>query len=528
MFNKLTCLAIARAGQRQKKMEFLQIPLAICLVALALVVLPLTTFGQSSTGQIRGAVTDPQGAVIAGATVTVTSNDTGISREATTNESGDFLVTLLPPGMYRVEVKVEGFKQFTLDNVVVRITETTVANVKLEVGTGTSEVVTVSGEAALVNTTSAGGGRVVEERSLRQLPLPTRNFQQILTLSAGTSSNITNTSEVGRGDTAINVNGQRTTSNSVLINGIDANSIGTGSTPNLAVPATDSLQEFIVQTSQFDASQGRNAGGIVAAVTKSGSNEIHGNAYFFLRNENLNANNFFLNAQGVPRPKNNRKQYGGTIGGPIVKNKVFFFGSYQGTRETNGTSITNSLAVVGTPPDLTDDRSTAKLAAISKARAPIFGGYVNPVALKLLQARLSDGTFLIPSGNGQTARVLPTTSTFDEDQFNANLDAQVTSANRLGVKFFYANNSTTQGLFSQFGLANTGQTPGYPVDLTANNRFLSVVDTHVFHNQWVNEARFGYNAIPTTAVPQEPFKAADLGIRSPIGGQFPGLPGITL
>src|ERR671929_130162 len=118
----------------------------------------------------------------------------------------------------------------------------------------------------------AQGARVIEETQIRQLPLPTRNFQQLLTLSPGTSASVSNNTELGRGDTTITVNGQRTTSNNVRINGIDANSIGTNSTPNIAVPATDSLQEFIVQTSTYDASQGRNAGGNVEAITKSGSN----------------------------------------------------------------------------------------------------------------------------------------------------------------------------------------------------------------------------------------------------------------
>lgn len=528
MFNQLIHLAVApkkkRLGEREKSI----FSTAVFFLAFALCLFPSVAWGQAATGQLRGTVTDPSGAILAGATVTVTNQDTGVSRDVTSNESGDYLVTLLPPGTYRIEVKIEGFKQFTLDNVPVRITETTVANAKLEVGAGTSEIITVTSETPLVRTDSATGGRVIEERSLRQLPLPTRNFQQLLTLSAGTSSNITNTSEVGRGDTAINVNGQRTTSNSVLINGIDANSIGTGSTPNLAVPATDALQEFIVQTSQFDASQGRNAGGIVTAVTKSGTNEFHGNAYYFLRNEKLNANNFFLNGQGVDRPKNNRHQFGGTFGGPIVKDKVWFFGSYQGTRETNGTSLTNSLATAFTSPDLTDDRSLTALAALSRTRAPLFGGYVNPVSIGLLQARYPNGEFLIPSGNGRSFRTLTSESTFDEDQFNANVDAQVTSNNRLGVKFFFANNSLDQGLFSQFGLANALQTPGYPVATTADNRFLSVTDTHVFGSGIVNEFRFGYNAIPTTAIPEEPFTAAQFGISTPNQGNFSGLPAIAL
>ncbi|HNJ41791.1 MAG TPA: carboxypeptidase-like regulatory domain-containing protein, partial [Acidobacteriota bacterium] len=173
MFNQLIHLAVApkkkRLGEREKSI----FSTAVFFLAFALCLFPSVAWGQAATGQLRGTVTDPSGAILAGATVTVTNQDTGVSRDVTSNESGDYLVTLLPPGTYRIEVKIEGFKQFTLDNVPVRITETTVANAKLEVGAGTSEIITVTSETPLVRTDSATGGRVIEERSLRQLPLPT-------------------------------------------------------------------------------------------------------------------------------------------------------------------------------------------------------------------------------------------------------------------------------------------------------------------------------------------------------------------
>src|SRR6185369_852660 len=247
----------------------------------------------------------------------------------------------------------------------------------------------------------------------------TRNFQQLLTLSPGTSSSVANNTELGRGDAIISVNGQRTTSNNVRINGIDANSIGTNSTPNIAVPATDSLQEFIVQTSLYDASQGRNAGGNVEAITKSGGNAFHGNAYYFLRNTALNANDFFLNAAGRPRPTLNRNQFGGTLGGPIVKDKLFFFGSYQGTRERNGASLNNSLMFPFIPPQLRDNNRTA--AGLSAA----FGvpqAAINPVMVSVLNARLPNGQFLIPSSSGRPNGLTPISglSPSTENQFNAN------------------------------------------------------------------------------------------------------------
>ncbi len=493
-----------------------------------------TGWAQSaSTGQLRGVIRDPQGAVVGGASVTLVEQATGSKREATAGSGGDFAFTLLTPGKYRLEARAAGFKTSVTENITVTITGVTTSDVALEIGEADSEVINVSGEAPLIQADSAAHGRVVDERNIRQLPLPTRNFQQLLALSAGAASNIFNTSEVGRGDTAINVNGQRTTSNSILINGIDVNSIGTGSFANLAVPATDTLQEFIVQTSQYDASAGRNVGGIVAAITKSGTNEFHGNAYFFLRDQALNANNFFLKRAGIPRQANNRKQYGATIGGPIVKNRLFFFGSYQGTRETNGTSTNNSIAPFNPPPDLGDDRSLASIRAIALSRAPGFAPFINSATfaaspqVRLLQARYPSGQFVIPSGSGRTTGVQVAESTFREEQFNANGDWQINDNNRVSGKFFFANNTVRQGLFRQFGGGNALQLPGYPVDAITNNRVATASWTSILRSTLINEFRFGYNRLITQGKPTEPLRASDFGINSPSAALFPGLPGFT-
>src|ERR1041384_4588274 len=285
-------------------------------------------FAQGGTGQLSGNVVDANGAVVTGANVKLTSGVTAQERETTTNDSGDFVYTLLPAGAYKLEVAASGFRTVVVDEVKINVTQTTTLPVRLDAAT-VSGMVTINAEPPLVQQETSQVGRTIEEQTIRQLPLPTRNFQQLLTLSPGTSSSVANNTELGRGDAIISVNGQRTTSNNVRINGIDANSIGTNSTPNIAVPATDSLQEFIVQTSLYDASQGRNAGGNVEAITKSGGNEFHGNAYYFLRNTALNANDFFLNAADRKSTRLNRNQFGGTLGGPIIKDRLFFFGSYQ-------------------------------------------------------------------------------------------------------------------------------------------------------------------------------------------------------
>ncbi|MFQ5737715.1 MAG: carboxypeptidase regulatory-like domain-containing protein [Acidobacteriota bacterium] len=484
----------------------------------------------TTTGQIEGEIVDPTGAVVAGANVTLGSA-AGLRRERASDAQGRYLFTLLPPGVYQLTVSASGFKLVTVENIVVKITGTTVVNVPLQLARAREEVV-VTAAPPLIRSDSPTTGQVIEETTIRQLPLPTRNFQQLLTLTTGTSSSVVNSSELGRGDTTFNVNGQRTTSNSMVINGIDANSIGTGSTPNLSVPATDTLQEFIVQTSLYDASQGRGVGGVVAAVTKSGTNDVHGNAYFFLRNTELNANNFFLNRDGVDKPENNRQQFGFTLGGPIVKERAWFFASYQGTREDNATSLLNSLTTVFVPGNLTDNRSSAALTALSLSCGGF--GLVDPTAAALLQARLPNGNLAIPSAPSPGASCAPvpvstpSTSTFREDQFNANVDVQLTDSNRLSTRFFLANNPTKQALFSFAGLQNPLQLPGFGADLDINQRLVSIGDTHVFSPTVLNDFRFGYSYVRVASTPEEPFTAAQFGINSPLGSQFPGLPTISV
>lgn len=496
-----------------------------------------------TTGAISGVVKDPSGALVSGADITL-SNSAGVQRKTTSDAAGHFALLLLPPGNYHVVANKSGFSQTTLENISVRITETETVDIQMQIA---SQTVVVEVQDQLQETPAEG--TVIQQDQIRQLPLPTRNFQQLLTLTPGTSGPVQNSSELGRGAAPIYVNGNRATSNSVVINGVDGNSIGTGSTPNLAIPATDSLQEFIVQTSQYDASQGRVSGGIVAAVTKSGTNQFHGNLYEFFRNDALNANNYFLNQAHAPRPPYKRNQFGGTFGGPIRKDRVWFFLSYQGSREVNGTSLLNSVGTVFVPENLTNDRSAAGLDAFAASyglppcvgtpTTLTFPPCFDPTAQFLLQAKLPNGSYIIPSAPNPVS-VAPGTiplpvavpvvgiSRFHENQFNANLDFQLSAANRLSAKVFAASNPTFQGLFNLFGLANALPTPGFGGTADLNQRVWSVDDLHVVSTSMVNDARFGLAEITTGSIPQEPFTESQVGITSPLGGLFPGMPEISV
>ena len=498
---------------------------------------PMTQAQTATTGQIVGVVTDPSGALVVGAKVALTS-DAGVRRETTTGGNGRYTFPLLDPGAYQLEVSQSGFAPAKLERVVVQITESTVADVALKVA-GAPTTVSVTGESPLVQTESSARGTVIDEQEIRDLPLPTRNFQQLLTLTTGTSGPLTNSSDLGRGDVAVYVNGQRALSNNVIINGVDANSIGTGENPNLSVPSIDSLQEFIVQTSMYDASAGRNAGGNVAAVTKSGTNNIHGNAYEFLRNTVLDANNFFLNGEeGVvtPRPAYRRNQFGGTLGGPIVKDRAWFFISYQGTRETNGTSLTNSLSTMFLPKYLGPDRDSPSFLTNLATCYGLPG--IDPVAAAALTQKLANGQYMIPSTPGVTVTGCPTTpgagatsspvlatipsnSTYKEDQFNTNLDVKLTENNRFFAKYFQAFNRENQAIYNQFGDGNPLQAPGWPAEEDIYQRVLSAGVQSVISSHLLNEFRFGWSTIYGPGKPSTPVTSADLGITSPLSSLFP-------
>jgi hypothetical protein len=496
----------------------------VLMMLVTLLFCVASVFAQGPTGQISGTVIDQNGARITSATVKATNQGTALERTATTSADGEFSFTLLPPGRYKLEVSAQGFSNKTVE-AIVNITQTTVIEINLEVGSVVDGNVVIA--APLIQAESSQNGRVVEGDTIKQLPLPTRNFQQLLTLSAGTSSSVSNNTELGRGDSIISVNGQRTTSNSVRINGVDANSIGTNSTPNIAVPATDSLQEFIVQTSQYDASSGRNAGGNVEAVTRSGGNEFHGNAYYFLRNDSLNANDFFLNSAGRPRPVLVRHQGGATLGGPIIKDKLFFFGSFQGTRERNGASLNNSLTFPIMPAALRDDNRTA--AALSAAFG-VPAASITPQSLAILNAKLANGAFLIPSATTPSG-LSPQSgiSRFRERQFNANGDLNLSDKHTFSAKIFFASNPTEQANYNFAGLGNGPlQLPGTGGNLSIIQQVTSLSDTYVFSSNIVNQVRVGFSRLRVTSAPIEPFTAAQLGISNPLGNLFPGMPTVTV
>ncbi|MFN7948443.1 MAG: carboxypeptidase-like regulatory domain-containing protein [Blastocatellia bacterium] len=499
------------------------IVLSFCLSLL----FSLSAFAQSqTTGRIAGTVKDEKGAVIAGAEINLSSRATSDTRTATTDAEGNYSLPLLPPGVYQVTIKATGFKRATFDNVRVVITETTVINAELKVGAVTEESLTVTAAPPLVQTEGAQLGRVVDSRALTELPLATRNFTQILGLSPGAATYLPDHTAVGRNSQNISVNGARVTNNNFQINGVDANSMGTNSAPSLSVPAPETIQEFKVQTSLYDATFGRSGGGNVQAVTKSGTNEFHGAVYEYFRNDALNANSPVLKAANVKRPVLSRNVFGGTMGGPAIKDKLFFFLSYQGMREDNGASPINSLTSnVLVAPGLTDDRSEATLLKTFLPTAPT-GTRINPTALALLNTKLGNGQYLIPTPQASGRYSGSAISKFQEDQFNVNFDLKPGEKDSLAFKFFFSNAPQTLVLPSFLG--GGPNVPGFGNFQKNNNRLATVQYTRIFSPNLLNEARIGYNFIRVDAFPQEPVNDADIGIKRANAAEFPGLPLIRI
>jgi hypothetical protein len=490
---------------------------AFFVSVLLLLVLSVSALGQSqTTGRIAGTVSDQNGAAVPGAEVTVTNNATGETRTIVADASGNYIVPLLPSGTYSVSVTAPGFKKFIVNDIKVAITETNSLDPALVVG-APSESVIVDIAPSIVQTEGPQLGRVVDARTVAELPLATRNFTQILGLSPGAATYLPDNTAVGRNSQNISVNGGRVTNNNFQINGIDANSMGTNSAPSLSIPAPETIQEFKVQTSLYDATFGRSGGGNIQAVTKSGGNQFHGSAYEYLRNARLNANNPFLIAAGVARPVLSRNIFGGAIGGPIKKDKAFFFVSYQGTRERNGASVINSLSSsVLVDSRLTNNRSAAALMAAFGVAA------VNPTALALLNARLPNGSFLIPTptaANGTYTGSTP--SVFEENQFNANFDYRFNESNTLSTKLFWSNAPQTLVLPSFLG--GGPNVPGFGNFQQNNNRLISMQYVHVFSPTVFNEFRAGYSFIRVDAFPQEPINDSDVGITRSNASTFPGL-----
>lgn len=538
--------------------------------ALILGLLSSSVVFAQATGSLSGTIADANGAVVPGVNVTIKNEGTNQVRNTTTNDDGRWSATLLPVGSYTVSYEKDGFKKSQTQGVGVEASVARSVDVVLEVGS-TDVFVDVTGEQPLVQSESAAVSRQITGEEVTKIPTSTRSFTGLLSSEAGVSAELSPVGVNGNGNISPSVNGTRSTSTSLFFNGVDATNITSneGSLTDNIAPAPETLQEVKLQTSLYDASTGRSGGGNFQLVTKSGGNKFTGTAYYYLQNKAFNSNEFFLEQSGNEKPKADRTEAGFTVGGPIIKDKFFFFGGYQYTNANTGlvptartrTILPRAFTVLG------DDRSKAAIAAAFNQFNGCVGGNcilptdISDVAFRILNLRNPvTGGFYLPSLNGATgvrnlgirddlgvvSGGVPTLqrpfqfgnfptvtnrtiavnnelveyisvqpSEFKQNQFTTRLDGQLSTKNNLSGTFFF---SDFPGLDS-FPDPNSLASPT-TLQRDDRNRTLSIGDTHIITPNWINEARFGYFYLNNTRSLTDDFSTGDftnqfIGVTNP-------------
>ena len=509
--NRLGCSRRAEARGRLLSLLLILLTTAITLATPG--------FAQTAgTGALAGTVTDPTGAVMPQVQIAVKSEATGEVRTVMSQQNGDYVVPLMLPGRYTVEASKTGFKVSVLTGIQVNVTETATLNIRLGVGTE-KQSVTVQGATEQLETESSALGAVVGERTVSELPLVTRNYTQIVDLYSGVSSEVNNADALGRGTTGpsnqpLVVHGVNSTDNNFQMNGVEINDFYQGSTADIsggvAIPNPDTIAEFKVQTGQYDAAYGRDAGANVDVVTKGGSNQLHGSAFEYFRNEDLDANDYFRNLTGEPRAPLRQNQFGFTLGGPIKKDKLLWFTSYQGTKQFNGVAA-GCASAVSSPP-LTNDRSAKGLGTLFAGQRGFFqnlfggvgpaiavdGSNINPVALNLLQAKLPNGQYVIPTPqtvdlnpaipfDSQGFSTFAVPCTFNEEQWMINADYLHTNKSKFSARFFKA------GSDQDTTLPGTISPPGSPTRVDQGFWNASLSHTYTFSSNLFNQVEIAYH-----------------------------------
>ncbi len=459
-------------------------PLLASSLAVLLAV-PLLATGP--TGAITGTVTDPSGAAVPNARVVATNQETNAAREVQTNDDGDYTVPLLPPGRYRVAAERPGFRRSVQSDVTLDVDQLARVDLALEVGTATEEV-QVSGTPPLVQTDTSTLGQVINGRQVHELPLNERNFLAFALLAPGSHTASEGSQNSTQGG-SISVDGAREQSNSFLLDGVDNNDPYINQ--YVALPSIDAIQEFKVQSSGYSAEYGRSGGAQVNVILKSGTNDFHGGAFEFLRNRNLDAKNLFDlpdctpgSAPGTcgPIPRFDRNQFGGTLGGPIRKDKTFFFVSYEGLRLRQATTLTATVP------------SQMQLA---EAFAAVPAEYANPAGLAVLNLypAANVGTDLVNSNKFVSSPPIQNA----EDLLTVKVDDQEGSKDTLSAHY----SRFGENRFNPFDPVNSFTAlPGYGSFTLNNGQNAGLAWTHVFTSKAINELRLGFNRMRAGAFQQ--------------------------
>jgi hypothetical protein len=449
---------------------------------------------QQITGRIRGTVSDPSGAVVQAAAVTAKQIETGLTRVAVTDKQGEYVLVELPIGHYQLEVQAKGFETYLQEGISLDVNQNAAVSVHLKLGSETQQV-EVSANATLVQTTVSSLGQTVMEREILNLPLDGRNFSQLGLLQPGVVPLTPGLLEAGgpaRQNQAYAVDGQRPESNNFLIDGADNVSSVDGGF--VLKPPIDAIAEFRILTHNADAEFGRNTGSTTNIVTRSGSNSFHGALWEFFRNDAMDASDYFT--QSVQPLKQN--QFGATFGGPIIKDKTFFFGYYEGFRNRQGETVPATvpslaerqgnfaeLCTSGFTNGFCNDPNPADGQQLYNflTGAPVPNNqlaYIDPIAKNVLPF------FPLPN-TGPNGFIATQTLSENNDQFGVRLDHYLSRVDTLNFRYMYSSGPTTDPL-SPVG-ANV---PGFPVGEDDRAQNFVAQETHVFSSNTIGVARFSF------------------------------------
>jgi hypothetical protein len=551
----------------------------LAAMVLLFALLPMTAHAQQTLGAVDGTVTDSSGGVVQGVTVKVHNVNTGLEQTAITKDNGTFSIVDLPIGTYRMEFSKTGFKTDVHPEILVRGNTTSTVNASLQAGE-VSTTVTVNAT-PLLNDTDTTNGYTLNTDVIESTPLGTGSFTQLAILAPGVSADLLSGSgtNAGLGNQSIWANGQRDTSNGIAFNGVNANNIFNGKTSSgnganravlntgeifsiggeiqtstsvydaigqgLPTPPPETIQEMTVNAAMYDAAQGANSGAHVELVTKSGTNNLHGQVYEYHQTDGWNAAPFFRNALGSTFlkeqgqsavPKLKRNTFGGLVGGPIKKDKLFFFASYQGLRASDQDS---SFSGVYVPQGLGNFRDAATLANIANNDffTSLTPNQVGPQAQTILCAPLTiaqcnahmlppGGKFLVPNEQltdpflvqslGFNALVQGPATTLTADQVNGNIDYIFSEKDRVSGKYYYQHNPTS----APFGVSGL---TGFPQQLSAGAQVASLTNTVILtpNLTWVQRAGFIRETV--FANTQDGFKPSDFGFNIFGTPNFPGI-----
>lgn len=476
----------------------------VALCSLLVYGLTSSLSGQSFTGSVNGTVSDASGSAVVGASVVVTDRDRGTSFRGVADNSGRFVVTALPPGNYVLTVEAPGFKKFASGAFSVAVQEQRTISAQLEVG-DVSTTVEVAGSAALVNTTISNLGQVIDNKYILQLPNLARNSMSLAYLTPGV---VGSGGRRGDSNTNFSANGSRNSTSDVLIDGATVATVeqNSGITDLKFSPSVDVVQEFKMQTNFFSAEYGQTGGAVVNMVTRSGTNDFHGTGYYFMRDAKLNANDWFSNRAGRAIPSFHRDQLGGVLGGPVIRNKTFFFGAYEYTTQESPTSQQASLPTAeqragnfsqtfnasGQLMQVYDPFSTLTNSAGAIVRQPLAGNIIpasrlNPVSVKALS--------FLPAANQQGAAFTNVNNWFNQGintstqhQITAKMDHNFNTANRISGRWSnQRNNGMNPNLF---GDGNPAYFTGGPSFTRTQSMVFDF--THVANATTMFVVRYGY------------------------------------